>query len=178
MLFCFLLLSHSLSPSETIVFLTYCYCFFFNGSNQSTKKTPTQLSTALWEKQVVKGKQKTKQLLSQSFVTSSHGTSLCIGSDVEKPSFAKYYVLLLYIHTFRLCTIVPAMNSYLEIMEVSLIAIRKVAQCPGFDRQILFCCLEMKYCKVASNRLSHSDRPNVRFGRTVRPNFYCAVRPK
>jgi hypothetical protein len=23
-----------------------------------------------------------------------------------------------------------------------------------------------------------SDRPNVRFGRTVRPNFYCAVRPK
>ena len=24
----------------------------------------------------------------------------------------------------------------------------------------------------------NSDRPNVRFGRTVRPNFYCAVRPK
>mgnify|MGYP007015527449 CR=1 FL=1 len=26
--------------------------------------------------------------------------------------------------------------------------------------------------------LRHSDRPNVRFGRTVRPNFYCAVRPR
>ena len=26
--------------------------------------------------------------------------------------------------------------------------------------------------------LGSSDRPNVRFGRTVRPNFYCVVRPK
>ena len=24
----------------------------------------------------------------------------------------------------------------------------------------------------------YSDRPNIRFGQTVRPNFYCAVRPK
>ena len=26
--------------------------------------------------------------------------------------------------------------------------------------------------------LSNSDLPNVQFGRTVRPNFYCVVRPK
>ena len=32
--------------------------------------------------------------------------------------------------------------------------------------------------RVAENDVCNSDRPNVRFGRTVRPNFYCAVRPK
>ena len=50
-LFCFLLLSHALSPSETIVFLTYWYWLFsMVVINQPKKKNPTQLSTALWEK--------------------------------------------------------------------------------------------------------------------------------
>ena len=31
---------------------------------------------------------------------------------------------------------------------------------------------------VINGLLRISDRPNVRFGRTVLPNFYCAVRPK
>ena len=31
---------------------------------------------------------------------------------------------------------------------------------------------------VINGLLRISDRPNVRFGRTVRPNLYCAVRPK
>ena len=38
--------------------------------------------------------------------------------------------------------------------------------------------LELKEFTLKFFYLSSSDRPNVRFGPTVRPNFYRAVRPK
>ena len=40
----------------------------------------------------------------------------------------------------------------------------------AFDKEI--------WDAISSCPLVSSDRLNVRFGRTVRPNYYCAVRPK
>ena len=153
-LFCLLLLSHCLFSSETIVFLTYWYWLFFNGSNQSTKKKPYTIVHCTVGK-VGSKREAENKTAPLSIFCHLLPWDIIMHRQWRRKTIICQVLCTTTIHTYLQAMYNSTSNEFLFRNNGGVTYCHQEGCIvPWFCQPNLFCCLEMKYYKVASSRLS------------------------